>query len=226
MLLVHVLIIALVLAAATAYTCDTTPEDHAALAELLMQQMATRGYQVASTGVFSFPPSHGGGFGNNPDSPYGRFVVQSTHAYADNGRYTFDSKAEAWEMDESDVIVTIACAPPRASYMSFRSYFFATIDKPILYFSSMGDSINHLELNSTSDDFWDGTMAVMSTADADSQADVLGAFAALNFTSVNSDVIPSELVTMGHGISDALFLMLVRVAIFDNSTAGMCEALF
>ena len=220
MALVFVSTLALVLATAIAYTCDTTPEDRAALAEQLTQQMAARGYHVASTGVFSFPPSHGG-FGNNPDSPYGRFVVETTHAHTDGHRYTFDSKAAAWEMNETDVIVTIACAPPRASYASFRSYFFATIDKPVLYFSSMGDSINHLELNSTSGDFWDGTMAVMSTADADSQADVLDSFTAISFASVNTDVIPSELVRMGLGLSDGLFLMLARVAIFENSTAGI-----
>jgi hypothetical protein len=94
---------------------------------------------------------------------------------------------------------------------------------PVLYFASLGDSINQFRLNSSAISpvpLWNHTLAVVTTADANTNADVLNSFNSAGFTAVSTDIVPPALVLMGTAFESDTLTMLVRVAKFEDSAAG------
>lgn len=90
-----------------------------------------------------------------------------------------------------------------------------------LLFASLGDSLNHLVLNTTASPkapVFGATTAVLSTADAESFAQVQAALEAASFpvSAVNLDLLPSDFINLGHGILDAYLTMLHRASVFDD----------
>ena len=108
-----------------------------------------------------------GRFAANPSSPY--------------GIYMFDQ--QAWKLDEMEAVVFFGCTPPPAKYFSFRSYVFSAFHNlhPTLLFASLGDSTNHLVINTTGltmNDPFGKTTVVTSTADMATDHAVRDAFTA------------------------------------------------
>lgn len=152
-----------------------------------------------------------GRFAANPSSPY--------------GIYMFDQ--QAWKLDETEAVVFFGCTPPPAKYFSFRSYVFSAFHnlRPTLLFASLGDSTNHLVINTTglaTSDPFGKTTVVISTADLAMDQAVRDAFVAagLPTTAINTDIIPSNLVKMGYEILADTFGMLYRAAIFEDPKQG------
>ena len=152
-----------------------------------------------------------GRFAANPSSPY--------------GIYMFDQ--QAWKLDEMEAVVFFGCTPPLAKYFSFRSYVFSAFHnlRPTLLFASLGDSTNHLVINTTgltTNDRFGKTTVVISTADMATDHAVRDAFTAagLPATAMNTDIIPSSLVKMGHEALTDTFYMLYRAAIFEDPKQG------
>ena len=154
-----------------------------------------------------------GRFGANPSSPY--------------GVYMFDAQTPFWKLDETDAVVFFGCTPPPAKYFSFRSYVFSTFHnlRPTLLFASLGDSTNHLVINTTGlnmSDPFGKTTVITSTADMATDQAIRDTFVAAGFpaTAVNTDIIPSSLVKMGYEALADTFNMLYRVAIFQDPKQG------
>ena len=121
----------------------------------------------------------------------------------------------------------LGCTPPPADYFSFRSYVFSTFNnlRPQIVFASLGDSTNNLVINTTGlneDDPFGKTTVVTTTADVTTDEAVRGAFTAAGVpsTAINTDIVPSSLVRLGLGRTADTFLMLYRVAIFQNPEEG------
>ena len=166
-------------------------------------------------GVMKFTVPTDGRFAANPSSPY--------------GVYMFDQQARVpyWKLDEMEAVVFFGCTPPPAKYFSFRSYVFSAFQnlRPTLLFASLGDSTNHLVINttgSTMNDPFGKTTVVTSTADMTTDRAVRDAFTAagLPSTTVNTDIIPSSLVKMGNEVLADTFNMLYRAAIFEDPKQG------
>ena len=155
-----------------------------------------------------------GSFYANPSSPYGSYFF--------NG-----SPLPIWKLNETDAMVFIGCTAPPAKYFSFRSYVFSTFDglRPTIVAASLGDSTNHLVINTTrlptNDPFGKATV-VTSTADMMTDQAVREAFTAAGFpaTAINTDIIPSSLVKMGGARLADTFTLLYRVAVFEDEQQG------
>ena len=152
-----------------------------------------------------------GRFGANPTSPYGIYMFEE----------------EVWKLDETEAVVFFGCTPPPAKYFSFRSYVFSAFHnlRPTILFASLGDSTNHLVINTTgltSNDPFGKSTVVISTADMTTDGAVRDAFKAAGHpaTAINTDIIPSSLVKMGHEALTDTFAMLYRAAIFEDPTMG------
>ena len=155
-----------------------------------------------------------GAFSANPTTPY--------------GVYTFDnSKLPTWQLDEKEAIVFFGCTPPPARYFSYRSYLFSTFNRlqPTIVFASLGDSINNLVVNSSDQmgtDPFGKTTVVVSTADVSTDLSIRKIFSEVGISStiINTDIIPSSLVKMGHNVLADRFNILHRAAIFEDARQG------
>ena len=152
----------------------------------------------------------------------GRFAANPTSPY---GVYMFDSLA--WKLDEMEAMVFFGCTTPPAKYFSFRSYVFSAFHnlRPTVVFASLGDSTNNLVINTTgltTNDPFGKTTVVTSTADMATDQAIRDAFVAagLPASAVNTDIIPSSLVKMGHEALADTFAMLHRAAIFQDPKQG------
>ena len=159
---------------------------------------------------FIFPD---GAFAANPSTPY--------------GVYMFDNQVPTWRLDEKDAIVFFGCTPPPAEYFSFRSYVFTTFKnlRPSIVFASLGDSTNNLVINTTGlnvNDPFGKTTVVTTTADIATDQSVRMAFteAGVSATAINTDIVPSSLVSLGQVPPADTFTMLYRVAIYQDPVEG------
>ena len=159
---------------------------------------------------FTFP---NGKFAANPSSPY--------------GVYMFSNQQEFWKLGEMDALVFFGCTPPPAKYFSFRSYVVTIFHNlhPNLVLASLGDSTNHLVINSTgfnTNDPFGKTTVVTTTADMMTDRAVREAFVAagLSGTAINTDIVPSSLVRLGEEPLADTFAMLYRVAVFQDPKQG------
>lgn len=163
---------------------------------------------------FIFPD---GAFAANPTTPY--------------GVYFFDNQVSiptpTWQLDEKDAIVFFGCTPPPAEYFSFRSYVFRTSQTlhSSIVFASLGDSTNNLVINTTGlnvNDPFGKTTVVTTTADIATDQSVRMAFtkAGVPDTAINTDIVPSSLVTLGQTPTGGTFTMLYRVAIYQDPAEG------
>jgi hypothetical protein len=152
----------------------------------------------------------------------GRFAANPTSPY---GIYMFDQNW--WKLDETEAVVFFGCTPPPAKYFSFRTYVFSAFHnlRPTVLFASLGDSTNHLVINTTgltTNDPFGKTTVVTSTADMATDRAVRNAFTAAGHpaTAMNTDIIPLSLVKMGHEALTDTFAMLYRAAIFEDPRMG------
>ena len=174
--------------------------------------IATENFTVVQ-GVMKFTVPKDGRFAANPSSPY--------------GIYMFDQQVPYWKLDEMEAVVFFGCTPPPAKYFSFRSYVFSAFHNlhPTLLFASLGDSTNHLVINTTgltTNDPFGKTTIITSTADVATDQAVREAFTAagLQATTMNTDIIPSSLVKMGNEVLADTFNVLYRAAIFEDPKQG------
>ena len=77
-----------------------------------------------------------------------------------------DSRYPIFSMKENSAVIFVGCTPSSTSYFSWRSYAF--FSRRQLVFASLGDSLNNLVINTTSDDGNTGGQltSVITTADA------------------------------------------------------------
>ena len=76
-------------------------------------------------------------------------------------------------MRSSNALIFPGCTPPKSTYYSFVSYLMVRsiyegwkVHDPQPIFGSLGAALNHLIINTTSQDPWDSLMTLIQTADA------------------------------------------------------------
>ena len=123
-------------------------------------------------------------------------------------------KLPFFELDSRAAILNIACTPPPVAYFSWRSYL---LTDPALVFASLGDSLNHLVINTTGgsgSEVFRRTTALVTTGDAASYAAVSTALAAAGLgNATNLDAIAPSLLPHPRLAS---FVMLHRASIWAN----------
>lgn len=154
-------------------------------------------------------------------------------------------KRSVWRLQPNEAIVYIGQTPPEVLYYGFRTYLFQRYEtvsgqtEPKDIFASLGNTLNNLTLKtsaslsreSSSDPFNKETI-VISTADRGLDTVLRQALLNSGYAReiVNTDIIPArddaahdngQLLKMGYGHHDDIFMMLFRVAVFaDPEGAG------
>ena len=177
-------------------------------------------------------------FGNNPSTPYAVFFVPpppGQAAVSDDPRdaATLDGKTLVnYRLGPDEAIVMVGRTPPACSYFSYRSYvysqFFPTTGARRIVFASLGDPLNQMTIKTSgTPDGQEGspfnqTTVIVVTADQGIDQRVRAAAQAAGFpiSVINTDVIPSSLVNMGLEENADKFLILLRLAFFQDRQAG------
>lgn len=123
---------------------------------------------------------------------------------------------------ERDAWIWVGCTPPALEYYFQRSYVFNTPGDGSVLFASLGDSNNQLTFNTTPGGPCNRTAAIITSGDRTTAADVADALVAAGLPrgAINYDIIAPSLVRMGRTLDASTFLVLFRVALFNDSTAG------
>lgn len=177
-------------------------------------------------------------YGNNPSTPYVVCFVppppgQAAVAESPQDADTLDGKTLIqYRLRPDEAIVMIGRTPPSCSYFSYRSYmydrFSAIKGGRERIFASLGDTLNLLTIKTSGTpdgqvgDPFDQTTVIVVTADRGVDQQVRAAAEAAGFSPsiINTDVVPSALVTMGLDANASKFLILLRLAFFKDRQAG------
>jgi len=171
-------------------------------------------------------------FGNNPSTPYmlcslppppGEKAISDNLEDAD----TLDNETLVqYRIRSDEALLFIGRTPPECKYFSFRSYvydrYFPTEGKRKRIFASLGDPLNLMTIKTDGDSPFNASTIIVMAADEVISDRVISAGIASGFPEsiMNLDVIPPQLVRMGLGQDDDKFLMLTRLAFFEDQEAG------
>lgn len=170
--------------------------------------------------------------GNNLATPYGTWAVPPVEG--DTTPPPIDP-FEPWSdvpeplqktfrMREDEALVWLGTAPPKARYFSVRSYLGVREDPdgdiraPL---ASLGPSFNNLVLEETfGEPIWDQTMAVVTTANATVEAEVVELLAEIGVERVVRDRLPMQYLKLGLDDGDDGIQVVTRAAFYDDPAAG------
>lgn len=171
-------------------------------------------------------------FGNNPSTPYmlcflppppGERAISENLQDAD----TLDNETLVqYRLRPDEALLFIGRTPPECKYFSFRSYvydrYFPDEGKRKRIFASLGDPLNLMTIKTDGDSPFNASTIIVMAADEMINDRVIAAGKAAGFPEsiMNSDVIPPQLVRLGLNQDDDKFLMLTRLAFFEDQEAG------
>ena len=171
-------------------------------------------------------------YGNNPSTPYmlcflppppGQKAINEYEGDAD----TLDNETLSdFRLRSDEALLFIGRTPPECKYFSFRSYvydrYFPDEGKRKRIFASLGDPLNLMTIKTDGDSAFNAPTIIVMAADEMINDRVIADGIAAGFPEsiMNSDVIPPQLVRMGLDQDDDKFLMLTRLAFFEDQEAG------
>ncbi|MCX6669766.1 MAG: hypothetical protein NTV25_08205 [Methanothrix sp.] len=172
-------------------------------------------------------------FGNNPATPYVALWLPSGPGQTGKSLLTSPRGLSVdWHLRQDEAVIYIGRTPPNCSYFSYRSYvfdkFYPQEGKYKRIFGDLGDALNQRSLksegsqNGSSRDPFNQTTLIISTADWGIDERVRTAAKSAGYPSsiINTDVIPSALVTMGLDNKSDTFAFILRLAFFQDPMAG------
>ncbi|MCC7296000.1 MAG: hypothetical protein IT188_09190 [Acidobacteria bacterium] len=129
--------------------------------------------------------------------------------------------AFAYPMRNDEAVVQIGRTPPESAFFSYQSYLTMRYDPGLgrhkAFFNSIGDTINNLtiNINRAAESPFNQPVMIISTADQGIDRRVRAAAQSAGYSSemINTDVIPSSVVTMGLEGRVDLFGFVSRVAV-------------
>lgn len=170
-------------------------------------------------------------FGNNASSPYVLFTVPpapgaalpDTSAFGDLS-FLPDGQTPAWLLGPGEAIIISGRTPPVARYFSFAPYLFTRAGDagPLTIFASLSDALNVANIRTAGDTPFASQFAMVLTADAGAEATAraaLGVFGVPDAV-INTMPLPSDTLRMGTTAEADSVMLLGRVALFEDPTAG------
>jgi len=177
-------------------------------------------------------------YGNNPSTPYVICFAppppgQSAIAEDPEDVDTLDGKTLIqYRLRADEAIVMIGRTPPSCSYFSYRSYMYDQFSPDAgerkRIFASLGDTLNLLTIKTSGTpdgeegNPFDQDTIIIVTADKSIDQRIRAAAQEAGFSPsiINTDVIPFSLVNMGLEEDADKFLVLLRLAFFQDRQAG------
>ena len=161
-------------------------------------------------------------YGNNPSTPYMLCFLPPPPGETAINEYVGDD----YRLRSDEALLFIGRTPPECRYFSFRSYvydrYFPNEGKRKRIFASLGDPLNLMTIKTDGDSPFNASTIIVMAADEVINDRIIGAGIAAGFPEsiMNSDIIPPQLVRMGLDQEDDKFLMLTRLAFFEDKEAG------
>ncbi|HNU39050.1 MAG TPA: hypothetical protein PKI26_02025 [Methanothrix sp.] len=171
-------------------------------------------------------------YGNNPSTPYMLCFLPPQPGEKTINQYVGDADTldnetlVEFRLRPDEALLFIGRTPPECKYFSFRSYiydrYFPEDGKRKRIFASLGDPLNLLTLKTDGDSPFNASTVILMAADEKINDRVISAGIAAGFPEsiMNTDIIPPQLVRMGLDQEDDKFLMLIRMAFFEDQEAG------
>jgi hypothetical protein len=181
-------------------------------------------------------------YGNNPSTPYmilwmpaaPRETIDTAESIkigkAVGNKFLIEGLQTDFKLQPNEAVVLVGSTPPPAAYFSYCSYLFsrAIADERRTIFASLGDTLNHVRINTSGTpngadgNPFDQETIIVTTADKAIDARVRKAAQSAGYSSaiMNTAVIPSGLVKMGLEDDADTFLVLLRLAFFEDKEAG------
>lgn len=203
----------------------------------VVQEGKLETYDVAAMVDAGLAPSC---YANNPTAPYMVYKLPKGPGQTVNNTITDapirPENRGLWvdnRLRQDEVLVLFGETPPACAYFSYRTYLanrffpgdpFGDGGAARRVFASLGDTINNLDVrlaDGTAGPF-NGSVIVVSAANRKSAARVHAVLERTGFPAerVNDDVVPAALVRMGFNERDDSFMLLHRVALFQDAAAG------
>ncbi|MCB9686514.1 MAG: hypothetical protein H6735_15845 [Alphaproteobacteria bacterium] len=167
---------------------------------------------------------------NNPSTPYGVYAVPPLPD--EPPVPAVDGWSSLFRMRGDEAVVYLGRTPPRAAYFSFRTYAQYRPEPlpqtgelvPLPVLGSLGPSLNQIVVGERAgaDAVWDAPMAVVTTADAALERQIVDWLVQTGWDAdhVQVDRIPPGEARLGVGEDADLLSMVVRVALFEDADAG------
>ncbi|MEM6929511.1 MAG: hypothetical protein AAF602_21405, partial [Myxococcota bacterium] len=170
-------------------------------------------------------------YGNNPDTPYGTVMIppsagrESERAVdiLDDWGPIEDGLYRTYRLRPDEALVTFGTLPPKARYFSFQSYLGSRDQLPRPILGSLGPALNHLVMEEQrGGPIWGQPGAIVTTLDADVEADVRQALVAAGWPEehIHADRITGSVVRPGLDAPSDTFFVATRLALFDDPEAG------
>jgi len=181
-------------------------------------------------------------YGNNPSTPYMLYWMPAAPGEtidrtefieigkAVGNKFLIEGLQDDFKLRPDEALVLVGSTPPPAAYFSYRSYLFSRViaGERRTLFPSLGDTLNHLRINTSGTpngvegNPFDRETIIVTTADKAIDGRVRRAAQSAGYSSavMNTDVIPSGLVRMGLEADADNFLVLLRLAFFEDKEAG------
>jgi hypothetical protein len=181
-------------------------------------------------------------YGNNPSTPYmlywmpaapGETIDRAEYieiGKAVGNKFLIEGLQDDFKLRPDEAMVLVGSTPPPAAYFSCRSYLFSRViaGERSTIFASLGDTLNHLRINTSGTpngaegNPFDRETIIVTTADKGIDGRVRKAAQLAGYSSdiMNTDVIPSGLARMGLEDDADNFLVLLRLAFFEDKEAG------
>jgi hypothetical protein len=173
--------------------------------------------------------------GNNPSSPYLTYMLPVLPGQAVNELRTdavinpsHKGLYYGTRLRPDEAVIYIGLTPPTCSYFSYRSHllsrYYPEVGSFKMIIASIGDTINHLTINTenTNGENFNNNTIIVSTADRKTYDRItsVAESSGLSHEIINLDVIPSSIVNMGLDEKSDTIGWLTRVALFQDQKRG------
>jgi hypothetical protein len=167
--------------------------------------------------------------GNNPDAPYKIYILPpSPDQEVPNYMADKTNMAGGYRLRPDEAVVFIGITPPECTYFSYQTfqyYHYYPADGLIKKtFCNVGDTINFrtIKTNGTAGDPFHKATIIVSTADRGTDERVRAAAESAGYPPdmINTETLPSAVLSMGVGSTDDSLMFLHRMYSFKDKEAG------
>jgi hypothetical protein len=172
-------------------------------------------------------------FGNNASSPYLLFYLPGEDGAPDSlptGDFTNPEDipttlGPTHRLRDRDAVVITGITPPASRYFGITPYLFGRYDdagEMVPVFASLADTVNQLVLSPDGESPWQRPFALIVTSDQDTEQRARQALASTGLGEQDIHTVPLDRARgrFGFGAEDDTWMMLGRVALFEDASAG------
>jgi hypothetical protein len=171
-------------------------------------------------------------YGNNPTSPYLFFSLPPHPDDPDSLPPSTsgplpkvpEGMLPSYRLEANEALVLFGELPPKAKYFGLTPYLFERYvgGEATPIFASLSDTLNHTNIQGADGEVFGERIAVVVSSDAATQAAAHAALIEGGFAeeAINDLVFPPELLQLGLAADDDVLMLLGRVALFEDPTAG------